>query len=103
MTSWTKIWSCTGIRLGSVVAPNPEALLELKAKQVPWSVNCVALVRANLNQDVRLFLSRVMKDIVRLRNLFAVHILNSSFAAPDNLLFRRFGRDGWARVAFDVL
>ncbi|TFJ82504.1 hypothetical protein NSK_006183 [Nannochloropsis salina CCMP1776] len=52
MTSWTKIWSCTGIRLGSVVAPNPEALLELKAKQVPWSVNCVALA----------FLSSVVHD-----------------------------------------
>ena len=34
-----------GVRLGSVVAPTAEALARLKAKQVPWSVNCVALVR----------------------------------------------------------
>lgn len=44
MTSWTKIWSCTGVRLGSVVAPTAEKLAAVKAKQVPWSVNCVALV-----------------------------------------------------------
>lgn len=35
----------TGVRLGSVVAPTAEDLARLKAKQVPWSVNCVALVR----------------------------------------------------------
>lgn len=52
MTSWTKIWSCTGIRLGSVVAPTEEAYLKVKAKQVPWSVNCVALD----------FLAAVVKD-----------------------------------------
>eukprot|EP00904_Undaria_pinnatifida_P008472 jgi/Undpi1/4755/HiC_scaffold_18.g08108.m1 len=43
MTSWTKIWSCCGIRLGSVVAPTPELQKSVKAKQVPWSVNSIAL------------------------------------------------------------
>jgi len=52
MTSWTKIWSCTGIRLGSVVAPTEQCYLKVKAKQVPWSVNCCALD----------FLSAVVKD-----------------------------------------
>mmetsp|Transcript_12632 Transcript_12632/g.16431 ORF Transcript_12632/g.16431 Transcript_12632/m.16431 type:complete len:392 (-) Transcript_12632:382-1557(-) len=52
MTSWTKIWSCTGIRLGSVVAPTSEKLLQIKSKQVPWSVNTMALE----------FLSEVVKD-----------------------------------------
>jgi len=52
MTSWTKIWSCTGIRIGSVVAPTEEALLAIKSKQVPWSLNCCALA----------FLSEAVKD-----------------------------------------
>lgn len=52
MTSWTKIWSCTGIRLGSVVAPTPEHALAIKRKQVPWSVNSMALA----------FLSAVIQD-----------------------------------------
>lgn len=52
MTSWTKIWSCTGIRLGSVIAPTASHALAIKAKQVPWSVNSMALC----------FLSEVIKD-----------------------------------------
>jgi len=50
--SWTKIWSCTGIRLGSVVTPTTESALRLKQKQVPWSVNTAALE----------FLSAAVKD-----------------------------------------
>ena len=34
MHSWTKIWSCTGVRLGSVVAPTPTHMVELKKRQV---------------------------------------------------------------------
>mmetsp|Transcript_20649 Transcript_20649/g.32305 ORF Transcript_20649/g.32305 Transcript_20649/m.32305 type:complete len:382 (+) Transcript_20649:246-1391(+) len=52
MHSWTKIWSCTGIRLGSVIAPTSEHIAKLKSKQVPWSVNNIALE----------FLSAVVKD-----------------------------------------
>jgi len=52
MHSWTKIWSCTGVRLGSVVAPDEASLLRIKQRQVPWSVNTMALE----------FLSEVVKD-----------------------------------------
>ncbi|OMH83140.1 Histidinol-phosphate aminotransferase 1 [Zancudomyces culisetae] len=41
--SWTKLWSCTGLRLGSIVCPNTSAAMELKKIQVPWSVNLPAL------------------------------------------------------------
>ncbi|KAJ1968957.1 hypothetical protein H4R34_006212 [Dimargaris verticillata] len=50
--SWTKLWSCTGIRLGSIVCPTAQHCQALKAAQVPWSVNCAALA----------FLSQVVKD-----------------------------------------
>lgn len=52
MHSWTKIWSCTGVRLGSVVCPTKESLMRIRKKQVPWSVNTSALA----------FLSEVVKD-----------------------------------------
>jgi len=52
ITSWTKIWSCTGVRLGSVISPTQELLEEIKRKQVPWSVNSMALA----------FLSEVVTD-----------------------------------------
>lgn len=52
MTSWTKIWSCTGIRIGSVVGPTPTHIQNIKKHQVPWSVNSMALA----------FISAVVKD-----------------------------------------
>lgn len=41
--SWTKIWSCPGIRLGSILCPTAEHCLALKKHQVPWSLNVAAL------------------------------------------------------------
>lgn len=41
--SWTKIWSCPGIRLGSILTPTAGHAANLKAHQVPWSVNVCAL------------------------------------------------------------
>ncbi len=50
--SWTKIWSCTGIRLGSIICPTQEHANQLHAIQVPWSVNTPALA----------FLDAVVRD-----------------------------------------
>lgn len=50
--SWTKIWSCTGLRLGSVVTPSPKHTQALRRIQVPWSVNAPALA----------FLDAVVRD-----------------------------------------
>ncbi len=52
MHSWTKLWACPGVRLGSLVAPSEETLRRIKAKQVPWSVNLMAIE----------FTSAVVKD-----------------------------------------
>ena len=41
--SWTKLWACTGLRLGSLVCPTLEHLNRIKKRQVPWSVNLPAL------------------------------------------------------------
>lgn len=43
MHSWTKIWSCTGLRIGSVICPTAGHCEALKKIQVPWSVNGPAL------------------------------------------------------------
>eukprot|EP00164_Ancoracysta_twista_P006802 GFYU01009542.1.p1 GENE.GFYU01009542.1~~GFYU01009542.1.p1 ORF type:complete len:384 (+),score=138.36 GFYU01009542.1:62-1153(+) len=52
MHSWTKLWACPGLRLGSVLAPNKEIMDKIKKTQVPWSVNTMGLA----------FLSAVAKD-----------------------------------------
>jgi len=41
--SWTKIWSCPGIRLGSVLCPTAKHAADIKTHQVPWSLNIAAL------------------------------------------------------------
>ncbi|CAD7959074.1 unnamed protein product [Amoebophrya sp. A25] len=41
--SWTKIWSCPGIRLGSILCPTSAHSMKLKKHQVPWSLNLCAL------------------------------------------------------------
>lgn len=41
--SWTKFFSCTGIRLGSLICPTEEHYKLLLKHQVPWSCNILAL------------------------------------------------------------
>ncbi|KAJ1676923.1 hypothetical protein EV182_007237, partial [Spiromyces aspiralis] len=41
--SWTKLWCCCGLRLGSVICPTVDHAQQLKRVQVPWSVNLSAL------------------------------------------------------------
>ncbi|RKP26800.1 pyridoxal phosphate-dependent transferase [Syncephalis pseudoplumigaleata] len=60
--SWTKLWSCTGLRLGSVVCPTAEACQQLKRYQVPWSVNGMALA----------FLDHVARDTAYLEETWRV-------------------------------
>jgi len=43
MHSWTKIWTCPGIRLGSLICPHPKFKSEMLKHQVPWSLNVFAL------------------------------------------------------------
>lgn len=40
--SWTKIFSCTGLRIGSVICPNAKVRKRLEGYQVPWSVTAFA-------------------------------------------------------------
>eukprot|EP01120_Amphizonella_sp_Union-15-10_P013559 TRINITY_DN62_c0_g1_i1.p1 TRINITY_DN62_c0_g1~~TRINITY_DN62_c0_g1_i1.p1 ORF type:complete len:365 (+),score=58.08 TRINITY_DN62_c0_g1_i1:85-1179(+) len=50
--SWTKIWSCPGLRIGSAITPTKSHKNTIKQKQVPWSLNTCALA----------FLTEVVKD-----------------------------------------
>ncbi|KAI8973383.1 pyridoxal phosphate-dependent transferase [Mycotypha africana] len=52
MHSWTKIWSCTGLRVGSVICPTAQHCEALRKIAVPWSVNGPALK----------FVEQVVKD-----------------------------------------
>ncbi len=62
MVSWTKIWSCTGLRIGSVIAPTVMDADRVRTRQVPWSVNVPALA----------FLAAAVKDIAYLERTWEV-------------------------------
>ncbi|XP_053992328.1 histidinol-phosphate aminotransferase-like isoform X3 [Hylaeus volcanicus] len=50
--SWTKLWSCTGLRVGSILCPTDHDCLNISRYQVPWSMNSAAIA----------FLAAVVKD-----------------------------------------
>ncbi|RKO97837.1 PLP-dependent transferase [Caulochytrium protostelioides] len=58
MHSWTKIWSCTGLRLGSMLCPTAEHARTFKRVQVPWSVNVpgLAFLEAAVSPEEQPFL-----------------------------------------------
>lgn len=67
MHSWTKIWSCTGLRIGSVICPTASHCEALRKIQVPWSVNLPALkfVEAVVNDTE--YLNETWENTSRLR------------------------------------
>ena len=40
--SWTKIFNCCGLRVGSLLTNDPDLYSELKSNQPPWSLNAIA-------------------------------------------------------------
>ncbi|KAI8064477.1 pyridoxal phosphate-dependent transferase [Gongronella butleri] len=78
MHSWTKIWSCTGLRVGSVICASDAHCAALRKIQVPWSVNGPALkfVEAVVKDDA--YLNETWQNTTRLRaylvdKLLALH------------------------------
>ncbi|KAI7899343.1 pyridoxal phosphate-dependent transferase [Cokeromyces recurvatus] len=67
MHSWTKIWSCTGLRIGSVICPTVEHCEALRKIQVPWSVNGPALKFVEKVVEDQDYLNETWKNTGRMR------------------------------------
>merc|ERR1740117_2552146 len=65
--SWTKIWSCPGIRLGSVIGPTPAFVSEMRKHQVPWSLNVFALQFLSAAIKDKEFMQQTWSAVPRLR------------------------------------
>ena len=67
--SWTKIFSCTGIRFGSIWSLNPFLIKEIENIQVPWSVNILAYhyLEGCLDDKDYLIQTRDLTSIYRLQ------------------------------------
>lgn len=119
--SLTKLWSCPGLRLGYVIAPNDAAAQQIRDRQPRWSVNALAL--AALPELIEASdLAGWSAAISDLRDTFAVQLRRLGFdvevtdcnwvmvrrpglrevLAPHLVLVRdcaSFGLDGVVRVA----
>ena len=60
--SWTKLWSCPGIRLGSILTPTEDLANEIRRIQVPWSVNGPALAFLSAAIADKEYLSKTWHD-----------------------------------------
>lgn len=67
MHSWTKIWSCTGLRIGSVICPTAAHCDALRKIQVPWSVNGPALKFVEAVVNEKDYLQETWTNTTRLR------------------------------------
>mmetsp|Transcript_44737 Transcript_44737/g.109794 ORF Transcript_44737/g.109794 Transcript_44737/m.109794 type:complete len:391 (+) Transcript_44737:72-1244(+) len=65
--SWTKIFCCCGIRVGSALCPSEEIYTAIKAKQVPWSLNTAALRFLELCFDEDAYLKKTWDTTTELR------------------------------------
>jgi histidinol-phosphate/aromatic aminotransferase/cobyric acid decarboxylase-like protein len=65
--SWTKIFSCTGIRFGSIWSNNKDLISYIESYQVPWSVNILAYhyLSGCLNDATYLSITRKQTPILR--------------------------------------
>jgi histidinol-phosphate/aromatic aminotransferase/cobyric acid decarboxylase-like protein len=84
--SWTKIWSCTGLRLGSVITPSVAHTQALRLVQVPWSVNGPALA----------FLDAVVRDEAYMTETWRVTPeWRAALIARLEALSKRIGGAAW--------
>ena len=65
--SWTKLWSCPGIRLGSILTPTEELATEIRRIQVPWSVNGPALAFLSAAIADEAYLQKTWNDTPQFR------------------------------------
>ncbi len=82
--SLTKVWSCPGLRLGYVIAPDPAAARAIADRQPQWSVNGLAL---GLLPELlaRTDLTTWAAAIAGLRNELLAELLRIGFdAAPTS-------------------
>ena len=65
--SWTKIFSCTGLRFGSVWSNNKELISNIEKYQVPWSVNILAYyyLQGCINDKNYLNITRIQTPLLR--------------------------------------
>ncbi|KAF9975439.1 hypothetical protein BGZ65_008249 [Modicella reniformis] len=96
--SWTKIWSCTGLRLGSIVCPTVTHCTKLKRIQVPWSVNSPAL--AFLDEVVRD--TEYLEETWKLTSIYRAQLIERLQSLANGRPWEFFGKPYLSWVWIDL-
>jgi histidinol-phosphate/aromatic aminotransferase/cobyric acid decarboxylase-like protein len=78
--SWTKFFSCTGLRIGSVLCPSENSYIKLKKHINPWNCNILALEYLNKCIKDTQYMKITWDTTSKLRN-YQVEMINKYF--PD--------------------
>jgi histidinol-phosphate/aromatic aminotransferase/cobyric acid decarboxylase-like protein len=65
--SWTKIFSCTGIRFGSLVSYDNEIICDIEKIKTPWSVNILAYYYLKGCLEDKTYLEETWNQTINLR------------------------------------
>ncbi|GAB5587888.1 hypothetical protein Unana1_02788 [Umbelopsis nana] len=98
--SWTKIWSCTGLRLGSIICPTAAHCAGLRKVQVPWSVNTPAMAFMDAVVRDHEYMQQTWEGTSRLR-LYLIQKL-SALPASQREQFEYKGKDFLSWVWVDM-
>jgi histidinol-phosphate/aromatic aminotransferase/cobyric acid decarboxylase-like protein len=98
MHSWTKIWSCTGLRIGSVICPTKEHCEALRKIQVPWSVNGPALAFVETVVNDQEYLDETWENTARLR----AHLIEQLKTLEKSGAFEYHGKEFLSWVWLDM-
>ncbi|KAG9296414.1 hypothetical protein G9A89_015006 [Geosiphon pyriformis] len=92
--SWTKLWSCTGLRIGSIVCPTMEHCDAFKRIQVPWSVNTPALGFLNVVVKDKKYMEKTwdVTPVWRESLIVKLKILSSTIGAQLNDEWEFYGK-----------
>lgn len=98
--SWTKIWSCTGLRLGSIICPTVEHCAGLRKIQVPWSVNTAAMAFMDAVVKDDEYMQQTWEGTPRLRRYLIEQL--SALPASEREQFEYKGKDFLSWVWVDM-
>ncbi|CAO3675032.1 unnamed protein product [Umbelopsis ramanniana] len=98
--SWTKIWSCTGLRLGSIICPTVEHCAGLRKIQVPWSVNTAAMAFMDAVVKDDQYMQQTWEGTSRLRRYLIEQL--SALPASEREQFEYKGKDFLSWVWVDM-
>ena len=76
--SWTKIFSCTGLRYGSLIIPNLNIYQYNLYRQVPWTVNILALKYIDFCIKDEQYLKKTWEQ-TKISRKYAVNLLKKIF------------------------